>query len=269
MLSAHRYTTRNRNEPNDKWILRSFRDNFWRFFETPACRLPLTSAGMFITSRTRCHPSCNLSFIFRSSIPAEALSLKAKITQLSEGYCSYYLVIALMTFPPFFFQLTQDNSLPQPWKGDALPVLFPQGWSQSNLGNMGNNIGNNMYPKLPGQGGFPQGGGMGYQGAPQGGGQGLFYPNPREPSNPPPRNPVYANTIKVDVQVIVACKCYSVVSDILNKTFRMKWDFVRVCRPDHEASSCRHLRAIPQFTTSDCNLLRNLFEHIVASKFLT
>lgn len=76
---------------------------------------------------------------------------------------------------------------------------------------------NNMYPKLPGQGGFPQGGGMGYQGAPQGGGQGLFYPNPREPSNPPPRGPVYANTIKVDVQVNGYSIRNLVVSDVLKK----------------------------------------------------
>lgn len=120
-----------------------------------------------------------------------------------------HVIISLTVFfrSKFISQLTQDNSLPQPWKGDALPVLFPQGWSQSNLGqnmgnNIGNNMGNNMYPKLPGQGGYSQGGGMGYQGAPQGG-QGLFYPNPREPANPPPRGPVFANTIKVDVQVIL------------------------------------------------------------------
>jgi hypothetical protein len=134
---------------------------------------------------------------------------------------SHHVTNDCPTVPPF--QLTQDNSLPQPWKGDALPVLFPQGWSQSNLGqnmgnNMGNNMANNMYPKLPGQGGFPQGGGMGYQGAPQGGGQGLFYPNPREPSNPPPRGPVYANTIKVDVQVDGSYRSYSYVNDVVKKT---------------------------------------------------
>ena len=60
-------------------------------------------------------------------------------------------------------------------------------------------MGSNMYPKHD-QGSYPQGGGgMNYPG-----GQNMFYPNPREPMNPPPMGmggAVYANTIKVDVQV--------------------------------------------------------------------
>ena len=51
VLSAHRYPAGNRNEPNDKWILRAFRDNLWRFFETSARRLPLTSPGILIIFR--------------------------------------------------------------------------------------------------------------------------------------------------------------------------------------------------------------------------
>lgn len=103
---------------------------------------------------------------------------------------------------PFLSQLVQDSSLPSVWKGEALSVLFPQGWNQQSNG--GSNMGSNMYPKHD-QGSYPQGGGgMNYPG-----GQNMFYPNPREPMNPPPMGmggAVYANTIKVDVQVCIPPK---------------------------------------------------------------
>ena len=97
-------------------------------------------------------------------------------------------------------QLIQDNSLPAVWKGESLPVLYPQGWSGP---NMGQNIGSNMFLNHLGQSGMGsglQGGGYGPPGGP---GQGLFYPpqNPRGMGNLAPRGPSFANTMKVDVQV--------------------------------------------------------------------